>query len=319
MDRWAANTLRTLGIIATSLVMMLAAAWVLLITLCFGIIGTHDRSFNPAEPGFSKFIVLALTLMLPGIALLLGGIFLIGWLGRGIMRSGAEPTPTAPYTTLGISLPTPIVPSKAPPPGIPPILLDRPTSPAETATAKPSALATPRQSLALHLSPASRKLLDRLALAMIAQILVSAVAWIFGQLRFWTAPGALAPHNWINILLGPFVLYHIPYAILIYFLLKNPTRRTLMYSLVVPAVILFQSLFSLGVISHYYIHGAYGFLLLFLPWAIHIAVMILAYLAVQRSGLYPEPHRLVLAAAFVFVYFTVINASTPLLYRFNWR
>jgi hypothetical protein len=228
--------------------------------------------------------------------------------------TGSAPYPIIPESQSSHAPYSILSPAKSslPPPGIPPILLDRP-QPA------PAPQAVIRESIPLHLSAASRKLLDRLALAMIAQILVSAVAWIFGQLRFWTAPGSLAPHNWISVLLGPFVLYHIPYVILIYFLLKNPTQRVLTYSLAVPAVILFQSFFSLGLVSHYYIHGLSGFLLLFVPWAIHIAVLALAYLAIQRSGLHPEPLRLVLAAVFVFIYFSVINVSTPLLYRFNWR
>jgi hypothetical protein len=279
MDTWAANTLRTLGIIFTSLIVLLAGLWLLLLSLCFGLAGlSNPRAFG------SVFMLAG-----PAVLLLLGGISLITYLARGLFPSPDHLQPA--------------------PVGIPPILLTPPK------TLSPA----PRTSTPLHLSPSSRKAVDRLVLAMIAQVLLSPIAWIFGQFHFWTAPHSLAPHPWISVLLGPFILYHLPYAVLSYLLLRQPSRRVFTYALAVPSVILFQSLFSLGVVFHYYVHEPLGSLLLFLPWAIHVAVLVLAFHAIQRTGLRPEPPRLIAAAVLVFLYFSAINAVTPLLYRFNWR
>jgi hypothetical protein len=303
MDRYTSNTLRTLGIIFTSLLVLLAGAWILLVSLCFGIITTADRQHGAATPptDYAKFITIIAMMAAPAVAIIVGGIMVIAYLSRQ-MISSSTPYPLLPPTAK----------SSPPPPGIPSILLEHP----QPQLAPPAYI---RESVPLHLSAPSRKLLDRLALSMIAQILVSPIAWIFGQLRYWTVPGSTAPHNFVSVLLGPFLLYHIPYAILIYALLKNPTRRVLTYSLAVPAVVLFQSLFSLGLVSHYYVRVPFGFLLLFIPWSVHIVVLILAYQSIQRTGLHPDPKRLMLSAVVVFVYFTVINGFTPLFYRFNWR
>jgi len=232
----------------------------------------------------SRDVGALLIFAIPSVLLLLGAGALIVHLGRGLM--GAHPRIEA---SPAVAAPMPV----------------------------PFQERTP--SVSLRLSPASRKMLDRLVLAMVAQILLSPVAWIFGQLRYWTAPNSLAQHNFVAVLLGPFILYHLPYGILIYFLLKRPSQRVLMYAVAVPSVILLHSLFSLGLVFHYYVHEPFGSLLLFLPWVIHVVVIALAYQAIQQTGLHPHPPRLMAGAALVFFYFCVIDAVTPLLYRFSWR
>lgn len=231
----------------------------------------------------SRDVGALLIFAIPAVLLLLGSGALIVHLGRGLME--ASPAMAAPMPAPAVPVP---VPERTP-------------------------------SVSLRLSPASRKMLDRLVLAMVAQILISPVAWIFGQFRYWTAPNSLAQHNFVAVLLGPFILYHLPYGILIYFLLKSPSRRVLMYAIAVPSVILFHSLFSLGLVFHYYVHEPFGSLLLFLPWLIHAVVLALAYQAIQQTGLHPHPPRLMGAAALVFLYFCVIDVVTPLLYRFSWK
>src|SRR5207302_10774318 len=123
---------------------------------------------------------------------------------------------------------------------------------------------------ASQLSPASHKAVDNLVLALGAQILVSTGLWIFSQLHLWSTPSGFSSHNWLLFFLGPFILNHIPYAVLIYALLKKLDRLTLAYSLVVPAVLLLQSLFSLSVVACYYAHHPVVILLLTLPCLIDI-------------------------------------------------
>jgi hypothetical protein len=281
MERWAANTLRTLGIILTAGFVMVASLLLLLLSICAS---SGDFSGNK-QPG------LVVPYLIAGVAVLVLGLWFIVWLARGISRSSAEgywPTPPSGLSEIGALAPEPAV------------------------EARPAAHALP-----LHLSPLGRKAVDRLVLALGAQIVLSAAAWIFNQLHFWTRPQAFAPHNWTLVLLAPFILYHVPYAILIYVLLKRPDRRAFTYSIAVPAVLILQSLFSLGLVTRYYVHQPMGLLLLFLPWAIHIVILVLAYQAIQQVGLHPQPSSLIVAAIVSFFFFSFIHALTPFLYRFR--
>jgi len=174
----------------------------------------------------------------------------------------------------------------------------------------------------LHLSPLGKRAIDRLVMALAAQILVSTGIWIFTQIRqirMLPRNGLYAPnliHNWLYLLI-PFALYHIPYAILIYFLLKRPDRRAFSYSLAVPAVLIMQSLLSLGMFTRALQYQPTGFLLLFLPWAIHIVIIVFAYQAIQQVGLHPKPSGLIVAAAVSLVFFFCVHSIAPILYRFR--
>jgi hypothetical protein len=288
MADWFDNTMRTIGIILTAGFVIVVSFLLILMALCAAQAGRGGTS-NDSVFFFGTAVMV----------ILFGVLFIIR-LSRGISHSvnALEPLTlsTPPFATP--SGPVPASQPQAPPPA---------SLPAGSQDAHPS--------IPLRLSPASRKALNRLALAMGAQILLSGITWVFNQLHFWSAPVSLAPHNWTAILFGPFVLYHLPYAFLIYFLLNQPSRRALTWSLAVPSVILLQSLFTLSLMFHYYVHGPVGFLLLFVPWSIHIAILVLAYQAIQRIGLHPEPQRLVGAAVLIFFYFSFINSTTPLLYR----
>jgi len=277
MERWAANTLRTLGIILTAGFVLITSLFLLLLSMCAA----------QGDFGGNKHPELVVPYLAAAVAVVVLGIWFIAWLARGILRSSTMAEP------LAVGAPDGVLP------------LTQAISPAT--------------SVPLHLSPLGRKSIDRLVFALIAQIAVSAGAWIFGQLHYWSRPHAFAPHNWTLVLLAPYVLYHVPYAILIYVLLKRPDRRAFAYSLAVPAVLILQSLFSLGVLSYYYVRHANGFLLFAVPWLIHIVIIVLAYQAIQQVGLYPPPSSLIVAAVVTFFYFSAIHVITPLLYRFAWR
>jgi hypothetical protein len=277
MERWAANTLRTLGIILTSGFVLVTSLILALFSIC------------AAQGGFSgtKHPEQVVPYAVAAVLVVILGILIIARLSRGIFRSNLAQAPAPAGLAAGV-----LVPSDATPPHAAP---------------------------ALHLSPLGRQTIDRLVLAMGAQIGLSAVAWIFNQMHFWTTPRTFAPHNWILLLLAPFILYHVPYAILLYALLKRPSRAAFTYSIAVPAVLILQSLFSLGVVGYYYVHGPIGFLLLVIPWLIHIVILVLAYQAIQQVGLHPVPSSLIVAAIVVFIFFSAIHVVTPFLYRFTWR
>ena len=269
MERWAANTLRTLGIILTAGFVMITSLLLALFSLCAAQGGIGDTKHPEQVVPFAVGAVLVLIL----------GIFVIVKLSRGISHS--------------------------------------PNVPQGAETTLPSIVSPQQSTLPLHLSPVGRTAIDRLVLALAAQIVLSAIAWIVGQLRFWSAPTTLAPHNWTLMLLAPFVLYHIPYALLIFGLLKRPDRLAFTYSIAVPAVLLLQSLFSLTIVSYYYVHHPAGFALFVIPWAIHIVILVFAYQAIQKVGLHPAPSSLIVAAVLTFLFFTVIHGLTPFLYRFR--
>ena len=174
MERWAANTLRTLGIILTAGFVLLTSLFLLLLSLCAaggGLSGIkHPEQVVPYSAA--------------AVAVLGFGIWFIAWLARGFQRSSAVAERLPAGVPTGVLLPAPS--------------------------------GSPAPSLPFHLSPLGRKAIDSLVFALIVQIAVSAGAWIFGQLHYWSRPNAFASHNWTLLLLAPYVLYQVPYAILIY-------------------------------------------------------------------------------------------------------
>jgi hypothetical protein len=274
MERWAANTLRTLGIILAAVFVLITSLILLLFSMCAA---NGDLGGNKHPGQVVPYLVAA------GAVLGLG-IWFIVWLARGIHRSSSIAAPE--------------------PAGVP------------AGALPPSAPAPTHSDILLHLSPSGRQSINRLVFALAAQIFVSSAAWILAQLHFWSVPRAFAPRNWTLYLLVPFVSYHIPYAILIYVVLKRPDRRAFTYAIAVPAVLILESLFSVSLIGRFYVHQPMGFVLLLVAWLIHIVIIALAYKAIQQTGLHPEPTSLILAALVAFVFVSLIHVLNPYLYRF---
>ena len=279
MERWAANTLRTLGIILTAGFVLISCLFFFLLTVCAAGPSMGGSPGNPTTAaGFAAV----------GILIAVAGGCFIAWLARGIFRS--QPVPADILAT---------------PAGSPSV---EGTSPPEF---KPS--------IPLHLSPLGQKAVYRLVLVLAAQIAVSVVTWLLSQFRFWTAPRAFTSHNWILTLIAPYILHQLPYAALIYFLLKRPTRLAFTCAIAIPSVLLLQSFFGLAVITTYYIQHPVGFLLLIIPWSLHIVIIVMAYKAIQQVGLHPEPSSIIVAAIAAWFYFSLIQTITAFLYRFILR
>jgi len=270
VERWAANTLRTLGIILTSGFVVVTALILVMLSMC------------AAKGGFSGIPHSneAAMYMLGAALVVIFGVSFITWLARGIYRS---------------------------------------TKIASDASAPESSSAAPESAIPLRLSPLGQQAINRLVFALGAQIALSVAVLVFNQLRFWSGPRIFAPfpsRYWMLALLIPFVLYHVPYAILIYALLKRPDRRAFAYSLAVPAVLIMQALLSLSYIGLFARQQPIALVLLFIPWAIHIVILVFAYQAIQQVGLHPQPSSLMVAAAVTLVFFLLVHTTTPILYRF---
>lgn len=275
MERWAANTLRTLGIVFTVGATLIASLLLLLLSICAGRVGG-----STGESAYPFFIGAVVTMVV--------GIFITISLARGIANSAAAALATPRYRVSTF---------------IPPVVPPPPTTAPREAFTQP-----------LRLSPLGQTAVDRLVWALSTQIVVSVVCWFVSQLYFWTMPRNLAPHNWILVLLVPFILYRAPYLILIYRLRTKPVNRTLIYSFVVPALLAFQAVFNLAAVIYVYVQHPMGFLLLALPWTIHILIMVLAWKAIREVGVQPDASYLFRAGVVTFVYFFLLHLISPLFY-----
>lgn len=85
MERWAANTLRIVGIILTSLVVVCGCLFLVLLSRCAAQGGFEGSPNNNAATNYMFCAVLL------GVA----GITFIAWLARGIYRSSRLPQPAA--------------------------------------------------------------------------------------------------------------------------------------------------------------------------------------------------------------------------------
>ncbi len=270
MERWAANTLRTLGIVLLGGFILVVTLVLLLCSMCSW--GSGFGGAKDPDRGIAYLIA--------AIVVLVGGIWIEARLARSIIRSTAN---AAKLESPATGTPQPL-----------------PSEPVD-------------------LSPLGREAVNRLVIAMGAEISLSAMSWFWNQVHYWKAPSGLALHNSMLILLAPFVLYHAPYAILIYRLLNQPNRRTFAYSLAVPSILILQTLLSVSVTMFAYIHQPVGLLFIVFSWLIDIVILVLAWKAIQRLGIRPDPASQLVAAAVTFVYFFVVHFGIQLLYRLAWR
>src|SRR5579864_5888744 len=90
MERWAANTLRTLGIILTAGFVLITSLFLLLLSMCAA----------QGDFGGNKHPEQVVPYLAAAVAVVVLGIWFIAWLARGILRSSAvpEPLPAGPST-----------------------------------------------------------------------------------------------------------------------------------------------------------------------------------------------------------------------------
>jgi hypothetical protein len=121
-------------------------------------------------------------------------------------------------------------------------------------------------------------------------------------------------------LLPPFILYQVPYAILIYVVIKRPGRRAFTFLIALLAhpilMILFNPLVRLSY-RQSFTYNPIDFLLLVSSDLILVAILVLVYNAIQQTGLRPAPSSVILATVAIFFYFFFVQEITPYLYSFR--
>lgn len=311
MERWAANTLRTFGLIVISIFLIAFALGVALLGLCFAILASADHRGAPQSNTFIYFGIAC------AVIILIGGIFLIAAIARVIFREsriqdlgrnqnqihGQGLPPVPPYSLV------PPAPQSSPQPNI--------IAPPATAPIPPRHL--PALDAATHLSPASRAAINRLVLAIAAQaaaqLVVGGIEW------FWAGQIVLPRLRLHGPLLFAWNLAAIaPYALLAYSLRRRPGPTAFSFCLVIPGIrILFGSFGQTASIILFLrtVHSAVPMLSI-IPWALDVLIFYLAWKAVRLTGIEPTPGRLLLSAIDIFLY----TVSLPILFlalNYFWR
>jgi hypothetical protein len=267
VDRFASNTLRVLSIVLTAGLMFVGSVvFLFLAKLAFQV----DFGGNRHPDTGHGFIFATVVLDVVGIAIIV-------FLARGLQRV---------QSTVAVdSFPTQPVPARTTPPL---------TAPARTSSTD------------LHLSPPSRAAIHLLVYALVAKLVIGILNWIriIFLAQSFTTPRLHRPNSG---LFTP-IAFSLPYIALIYWLLKRPNRTVFAYSLAVPAISLLQSFLGLGTIillrsQVNSLPDKFAPVVVFL--AFDIVILVLAYRAIQKMGLHPEPASLIVAAVIVFLYFSV--------------
>jgi len=333
MERWAANTLRTFGLIVVSIVVIVLSLGLALLGLCFAILASADRH-GGATPQTNNFIYLGLA---GALAVLVGGIFVIGAMARAIFRESKVQDrernqyqnqsqnqylpPLPPYSLVPPAPRTPAQPNVVVPsaqPNAQPSITPNIVIPAASAPAPPP----PRRSAldaASHLSPASRTAIDRLILAIAAQasaqLIVGVIEWL------WAGQIVMSRLRLHGPLLFAWNLAAIaPYLLLAYTLRRRPGPTAFSFCLVIPGI---RSVFGFfgqtaSVIIFLRTFHSGMPLLSAIPWILDVLIFYLAWKAVRLTGIEPTPARLILSAVDIFLYSISLPVIFLLLNAF-WR
>ena len=163
----------------------------------------------------------------------------------------------------------------------------------------------------VQLSLAGRRTLERLALALGAQVAVNAIT------LFQRASRPILPGDPRSSLLLPFALSQMPFIILIWVLLKQPGRRAFTFLLAVLGFGIIETFFNPVILLSYrqiYMDHPVGLMWPAFSGLIYITAGVLAYLVIQKTGLKPKPWSAVFGTAATFCYFLLIKGVSPHLY-----
>jgi hypothetical protein len=286
MDRFASNTLRTLGIVLISVFVIGGSLIILLLALCLGAIATSGSGpqAHQAEASFGLVLVTALILIS-------GGVFCVAKLSKGIVHETPE-FRFAPIAGQPVASPSTYVP---PPPA---------TVPAQSPLPKIEPQAA--YSVVTHLSPASRAAIRQLAWAIVAKV----AAEILIALAGWTLAGRPLPMSLLTVrfsVVAWALAATAPNLILLYALLRHPGPRAFAYSLVIPSLHLFFGVFGHTASIFFLLRAHPGIsgslsLLTLSPWLVDILILYLAIKVIRLTGIQPNSTRLIVASAVIFLY-----------------
>ena len=268
MDQQSAIALRSLGIALTSVLLIGASAVLLLASLCFGLIASGTK-----EP---QLWYVSMGALGAGVALIIGGLAIISKLSRGIVQLSAA----------GV-VPNAVI--------------------AGTQAAPGTAAATRATSFVIdsaHFSLASKNAVRNLLLA------------IGTLIAFDVASGfipAVYPHAFR--LQGLAMSYSIlayrllaiaPYVVLLFAIRRSPSPRSFAYALAVPAIPTAWGVLSMPLavraFPRFPADCTLKVLAFIAPFALDIAILYFAWIAIKRTGIYPPPRRLIIACCVIFVY-----------------
>jgi hypothetical protein len=315
VDRFVANTLRTLGLIVVSIVVIVASLALGALGLCFTILASADHRGQPPDNTFLYLGIAA------AIVVFIGGVFVIGAMARVIFREPRIPDrsqdlpPLPPYSLIP---PVPSLQTKATaptsPPNVgPPVALPLVTPPAQ-ATGRPALDA------ATHLSPASRVAIDHLiraiALQASAQLIVGVIEW------FWSAQIIMPRFRLHGVLLLAWNLAAIaPYVLLVIAMRRRPGPTAFSFCLVIPGLRSFLGFFGQTASIIIFLRTFHSGmpLLSAIPWALDVLIFYLAWKVIRLTGIQPTPGRLILSAVDIFLYSTCLPIVFLLLtYFWHW-
>jgi hypothetical protein len=318
MERWAANTLRTFGLIVMAIVVIVISVGLALLGLCFAILSSADHH-GGATPQSNTALYLGIA---AGLLVLILGIFGIAAIARVIFRESrvqdrsVDLPPLPPYSLVPQIPPAPAHPRTDTPSSTPPNLVLPSAAPFPIPPA-----ATPRRVLdpATHLSPTSRVAIDRLILAIAvqasAQLIVGVIEWL------WSAQIIMPRFRLHGVLLLAWNLAAIaPYVWLVIAMRRRPGPTAFSFCLVIPGIRSFFGLFgqtaSIILLLRTFHSGMP--LLSAIPWTLDILIFYLAWKAVRLTGIEPTPGRLILSAIDILLY----SMSLPVVFlilNYFWR
>lgn len=158
--------------------------------------------------------------------------------------------------------------------------------------------------------PAERLTIERLVLALGAQVAVSFIT------MFQRASRPLLPGDSRPYLIAPFILTEMPFIILIYLLLKEPSRRAFTFLTAMLAFGIVETFFNPTVVLSYrqiYLDHPIGLMWPAFSGLIYIITAVLANMVIQKTGMKPKLWSAILGTLGMFCYFLFIEQITPYL------
>lgn len=338
VDRFASNTLRTLGIILTSIFVILGCLVLLLLALCFGIIANAGGSGH-SDP---QATTLAFGALVVAAVLIAVGVGIVTRLAKGIVRANNAP-PAATYTLIPPIATTQPEP-KTDQPSTPAPMSDEarldqalaslearttkrpepPKQPEPTPPTPPHVLSrepiAPRSIDVRHLSPASRTAIQQLGFAIaakiVAEVALGIVGW-YGALGVPRAPFPVYRFGFVAWGLAAIA----PHIVLLYALARRPGPRAFAYSVVIPSLHLLFGFFGHSAFLAFILRAgqmATPFLSI-APWLLDILILYLAWKAIRQTGIEPNPARLIVASVVIFLYTSLLPVLVIILNQLRWR
>jgi hypothetical protein len=99
-----------------------------------------------------------------------------------------------------------------------------------------------------------------------------------------------------------------PHLILLIYLFRKPGRTTFAYALIIPSLHLLLGLIGHSAFLAFILRPGQiaAPLLSIIPWMLDLLILYLAWKAIRQTGIHPDPPRLLIAAAVIVLYTTLL-------------